>query len=313
MIKVTRKSVRAPDVLSGTKAEEELRKARAFYRPKANRAKEFSFTVYQDRSVRDKLEELFRMKCAYCETKIGAGDESEIEHWRPKGAVKEDDGRRLPGYYWLATTWDNLLLSCLKCNRPRKYRLGAGEENEEVWERSGKGMLFPLAEGDRRATKRGGESSEHPLLLDPCKDRPDQYLEFVLFDDENVTNEEERRRKALVRPKATRGRRFDRGVRSIDVYSLNRPILLDRRRAALTDVQRHLATFKDAMETFNALQAGQAALRERQSQIMRTSAEAIRDRLKPDAEYLLMTKQALKDFIDNNPAVRRPLKAALGG
>jgi hypothetical protein len=46
---------------------------------------------------------------------------------------------------------------------------------------------------------------------------------------------------------------------------------------------------------------------------MRTSAEAIRDRLKPDAEYLLMTKQALKDFIDNNPAVRRPLKAALGG
>lgn len=313
MIKIRRTSVPAPIVLSGSVADEEQRKARAFYRTAGSGAKEFPFKVYKDRSVRDTLEQLFRMKCAYCETKIGAGDDSEIEHWRPKGAVKEDDGKRRRGYYWLAATWDNLLLSCIKCNRPRKYRLLVGEEKEEVWERSGKGMLFPLVEAEARATKRGGESSEHPLLLDPCKDKPDQYLEFVLFDDENAMTENEQGRKALVRPKAQQGRRFDRGFRSIDVYSLNRPLLVERRKKHLDDLQVHLAQFKDAMETLNGLTPQQADLREKQVRMMRTSAAAIRERLKPDAEYLMLTKQAMKDFITHNPAVRRPLETAMRG
>jgi uncharacterized protein (TIGR02646 family) len=305
MMRVKRSSVAAPAIFSSPAAAEEQRRARSHYRLKRNRPKEFAFTVYRDRSVRDTLEKLFLDKCAYCETKIGAADESEIEHWRPKAAVKEDDGSRALGvYHWLATSWENLLLSCLKCNRPRRFRIQGGDEDEEAWERSGKGMLFPLAPGNVRATKAGEEAAEQPLLLNPCRDRPDSYLEFVLFD-------EGERKKGLVGPKGVSGRRFDRGFRSIDVYSLNRPPLVERRRRELTELQRRLADFKVAMETFDQLPPG--PLRENQAQLMRSSVEAVAARLKPESEYLLMTKQAIADFLDHNPAVRRRLEQALQG
>jgi hypothetical protein len=305
MIHVTRSQIPVPSILTGQKSKKEQTDARIHYRKAANRSKEFKFKVYQDPSVREGLEKLFRMKCAYCETKIGAGDESEIEHWRPKGAVKEIDGRRsFPAYYWLASTWENLLLSCLKCNRPRKYRIPGGEEDDPVWERSGKGMIFPLTEGDVRATKQGGEDSEHPLLLNPCKDKPGTYLDFVVLDEVDPT------RKALLRPKTAAGTRFERAASSIDIYSLNRPPLLERRQLALTTLQRDLADFKVAFETFKALPPGEP--RDNQAQLMKSRAEAIKERLKPEAEYRLMTDQALKHFLDRNPAVRKALELALG-
>jgi uncharacterized protein (TIGR02646 family) len=303
MIKVKRTT--APAILSSEAAERERKLAQEHYDKKANLKKEFKFKIYGDRSVRDALEVMFRRKCAYCEVKIGAGDESEIEHWRPKGAVKEDDGTRsFPAYHWLASRWDNLLLSCIKCNRPRKYRkMGSEEEEEdEVWERSGKGMLFPLSAGDVRATTEGAERSEHPLLLDPCKDDPQTYLEFVLLDDEP-------KRKALVRPKGTRGRRRERAERSISVYSLNRDLLVDARRRELLELQNHLASFKLALETFNQLPDGE--LREKQAELMQRSVASIAERLKPDAPFLLMTSQAIADFLRLYPVVRPPLEHAL--
>lgn len=45
--------------------------------------------------VRDKLNEYYLGKCAYCERDCKA----EIEHYRPKKRVAED--RAHPGYYWL--------------------------------------------------------------------------------------------------------------------------------------------------------------------------------------------------------------------
>jgi uncharacterized protein (TIGR02646 family) len=290
VIKV-RRPRRVPPILIGPKAVKEQADAKTHYGGGAKG--EFKFKVYGDRSVRDALELLFRSKCAYCETRIGAADESEIEHWRPKGAVKEDDGRRSArGYYWLASSWDNLLLACLKCNRPRKFKVLGGEEAEEIWERSGKGMLFPLATGDVRATKKGQEKSEHPLLLHPCRDDPAKYLEFVLFDDGTAL------KAATVRPIAQKGRKRDRADRSIDVYSLNRPPLRDRRRHELTLLQRDLAEFQMALD--NGL-----------AELMKSKIATIAERLSRDAEYRLMTKQAVADFLSKNPAVRRPLQQAL--
>lgn len=307
MIRVARSAVAVPALLGGKEAADEQTNASSHYGTRENRSKEFPFKVYRHRSVRDALEELFRMKCAYCETKVGIGDDADIEHWRPKGAVKEEDGTRsFPAYYWLASSWDNLLLACVKCNRPRKYRITGGEETVAVWRRSGKGMLFPLAEGDVRATERGGESSEHPLLVDPCKDDPAKYLEFVVLDDTDPD------RKALLRPKGKRGLRLARGERTIDVYSLNRPLLVERRQTVLTELQVHLANFKDAMENFDAVPAGNP-VRETSVQQMIRSAGVIKERLKPDAEYLMMSKEALKEFIRGNPAVRSPLEKALRG
>ncbi len=57
------------------------------------------------RKVRTELEALYHSKCAYCESKITTIGYSRIEHYRPKS-----------NYYWLAYSWDNLLLACERCN-----------------------------------------------------------------------------------------------------------------------------------------------------------------------------------------------------
>ena len=60
--------------------------------------------------VREKLNELYFLKCAYCETLCKA----EIEHYRPKRGVTEDTSHN--GYYWLCYEWSNLVPSCRYCN-----------------------------------------------------------------------------------------------------------------------------------------------------------------------------------------------------
>ena len=60
--------------------------------------------------VREKLNELYFHKCAYCETLCKA----EIEHYRPKKGVTEDTLHN--GYYWLCYEWSNLVPSCRYCN-----------------------------------------------------------------------------------------------------------------------------------------------------------------------------------------------------
>lgn len=48
------------------------------------------------------LKELYNNKCAYCEQFV---EQTHVEHYRPKAI-----------YYWLAYSWDNLILCCPKCN-----------------------------------------------------------------------------------------------------------------------------------------------------------------------------------------------------
>lgn len=58
---------------------------------------------YKYRDIKDKLDAIYYKKCCYCET---INEQLEVEHYRPKRG----------GYYWLAYSWDNLLLSCTTCN-----------------------------------------------------------------------------------------------------------------------------------------------------------------------------------------------------
>ena len=52
----------------------------------------------------------------------------------------------ISGYYWLAATWPNLLLSCADCNRPRTQDDCDG--NARV---IGKANFFPLVDETKRA------------------------------------------------------------------------------------------------------------------------------------------------------------------
>jgi len=63
--------------------------------------------LYKSKLVQDKLSEIYHLKCVYCERDI-SDDDKHIEHYRPKSR-----------YYWLAYSWDNLLLCCSRCNKAK--------------------------------------------------------------------------------------------------------------------------------------------------------------------------------------------------
>jgi hypothetical protein len=119
----------------------------------------------------------FHGKCAYCEQPISANQYGDIDHFRPKSGVTNEDGTPVlvttdgaikahPGYYWLAYSWRNLLPSCEICNRPSKHR--SGEKT------IGKRTQFPVR--DFRAARPGEEEQEEPLLVHPVEDEPADHL-----------------------------------------------------------------------------------------------------------------------------------------
>ena len=91
-------------------------------------------SIYKRKSIKDAYlagkDGFFFGKCAYCESYIVDFQHGDIEHFRPKKGVtdendnvvfiKDENGQQNPhpGYYWLAYDWTNLLLSCTACNQP---------------------------------------------------------------------------------------------------------------------------------------------------------------------------------------------------
>lgn len=59
-------------------------------------------TIYKRDDIKIALNNIYKSKCAYCEMKV---EQSHIEHYRPKKV-----------YYWLAFSWDNLIMACPTCN-----------------------------------------------------------------------------------------------------------------------------------------------------------------------------------------------------
>ncbi len=98
MIKVAKNFSNIPSILKRTNRKE------AFDTNIASRCYSDSKNRYKVKSVQKRLNEIYHCKCAYCEQKL-LDAPKHIEHYRPKNI-----------YYWLAYSWDNLLLSCGSCN-----------------------------------------------------------------------------------------------------------------------------------------------------------------------------------------------------
>ena len=151
----------------------------------------FATTIYSHPSVKTKLIEAQHDKCCYCETPVTPVAYGDVEHFRPKGAVAEDDTH--PGYYWLAYEWSNLLFACQRCNQRFKR------------------TFFPLRGSSKRARSHHDDlAQEEPLLIHPVEENPEQYIAF--YKQEAVSPKENRRGKA-----------------TIDVLGLNRNELLEAR------------------------------------------------------------------------------------
>jgi hypothetical protein len=157
-----------------TKAEKEIEKIRkAISEKKATPALRES--IWQDFKKRV-LRFTDNGRCVYCEGLYEPGAFSDAEHYAPKGMVTQDRQEvNHPGYYWLAYEWQNLLLSCKKCNSKH-------EDLDNNCSHDGKFCEFPVAK--RRSSHPCDDSAkwwenllaEDPLLFHPYYDNPEEHF-----------------------------------------------------------------------------------------------------------------------------------------
>lgn len=194
----------------------------------------FNYTAYSKQPLKNALTTLFHGKCAYCESRYAGSQPMDVEHWRPKGKV-EVEGGELPGYYWLAATWSNLLPSCIDCNRSRR-QYDTFLDKELLL---GKETQFPVKDDNYlvlQSTKPheldddniGGD--EEPLLVNPCVDDP---TEFFRYQD------------GLILPKQNlSGDRKAKAENSVTVYALNRSALVYDRLALVRLIDQRVFTLE---------------------------------------------------------------------
>lgn len=287
MIYVDRAQILAPGALTrsngpGDRETERARKHFGASEATAKARRKFRFEVYRDRAVKGALERLFRGKCAYCESRYLATQPMDVEHWRPKGRIDED-GAPEHGYYWLAADWDNLLPSCIDCNRQRLQITGRDRREQ----RAGKGSRFPLAPGSRHAQQPGEEKDERPLLLHPCResDRPDEHLIFHA-DREGVVAA---RLDAAGRPSV-------KAEASIEVYGLNRIGLVQERREVLRLIEQRMTTTRHLLELMaeGDLSPHQASLVE---EVLVHELVALRRFQRPERPFAQMARQVIARFV----------------
>lgn len=266
MRRVDRGAVEPPSVLLD-RGKAELTRAEKHFSG-SRRDKAFPFAVYRDPSVKQALERLFYGKCAYCESPYGPTQPVDVEHYRPKGAVEGIEHR---GYWWLAMRWENLLPSCIDCNRSRDQKvppegvevflLENGQFNRTESLLAGKGASFPLVGGVIRATSMDSDlAAERRLLLDPTHDNPDEHLEFYVRRKKLVSiihakAIDDQRGEALVPAALAAFSPLTRdakaagvsamGVASIRYYGLNRLGLVQARTKILLDLEFLLDLSRD--------------------------------------------------------------------
>lgn len=126
---------------------------------------EFDRSIYGHHTVKEALLSAQHGKCCFCESKVRHVASGDVEHFRPKAAVRqsEDDPLDAPGYYWLAYDWSNLFFCCERCNRRHKAN------------------LFPLADPEKRVRRHHDARRigvERPLFIDPGSEDPGRFMSF---------------------------------------------------------------------------------------------------------------------------------------
>lgn len=154
MIKVTKDFTDIPDILKSQNRKD------AFAKNILSHQYLDEKNLYKVGSVQKKLNEIYHLKCAYCEQKL-LDAPKHIEHYRPKDI-----------YYWLAYSWDNLLLSCGSCNSTKGTKFQIKKTilvyNNELFE-------------DIHILGRRYDSIEEPMVINPEKE---DVLNKLIFNKE---------------------------------------------------------------------------------------------------------------------------------
>ncbi len=169
-------------------------------------ARHISSVHYGPAEVKTLLEDIYHEKCAYCESTVKQVASLQVEHYRPKNGVSDDETH--PGYFWLSVEWSNLVLGCPSCN-------GQGAKGNRFPVSGNRVMMQTPFDGngnfDQQCLRadQPPHSEEMPLLLHPEIDEPGKHLKFSAMGQiEGIS---------------------DRGAKTIEVCKLDRDHLLRER------------------------------------------------------------------------------------
>jgi uncharacterized protein (TIGR02646 family) len=237
------KRITAPEIFTrkNSPAQAERKKAEAYFSGAQLPEKPFPFKFYSSRKdeYKEELLKMFNSRCAYCECFVTVGNRGDIEHFRPKGEFTTLKAETIkPGYYWLASDWENLYLSCTNCNQSTTFKiLDANNPGHIIEKTAGKMNQFALRdENFRRNSHKKKLHEEEPfrLLIDPCKDDPEELLEFL--------------KSGLLRPREKNGKPDEMAQYSIDVYALQREVLVKARKEKYLLVMRRIKSVDKGSE-----------------------------------------------------------------
>lgn len=245
MRRVDRSKVPAPDSLTRGGGSGEMEHQAAAVHYGAGSKKAFKFKAYKNKDVVEALRILFHKKCAYCEGRFGAFGPVDIEHYRPKGGVREDPAHR--GYWWLAANWDNLLPSCVDCNRERYQHVATVGMTERDLDAvaeilAGKKNAFPIAGRTRAGCQHDDHEAEDPLLIDPTRRDPEAHLDWSEVSDRDA------QQLSVAIPREQHGQVDPYGEKSIAIYGLNRRGLVEERTAVILALRTQHASIVELID-----------------------------------------------------------------
>lgn len=203
---------------------------------------------YRYPDVKEALTEIYKSKCAFCEQIV---EQSHVEHYRPKST-----------YYWLAFSWDNLLLSCPACNQNK------GDSFDIVTPIRITFVDSPLNIHNIHNLSRGYDELEQPLLVNPEVTDSSECLVFDM--NGNVSSED------------------NRFTHTINKCKLNREHLQDARRKIL-DIFR-----QDIQSILTNAENPDIQYRQIKDAILNKFK---RDSDDPELEYLAFRRYALRHFL----------------
>ncbi|MEG1739991.1 MAG: HNH endonuclease [Akkermansia sp.] len=158
---------------------------------------------YKSHDIKEKLKKIHNGKCVYCEQII---EQFHIEHYRPKSI-----------YYWLAFSWDNLLLACPVCNQEKldAFPLEGSPSIEPPKIINNKDIKIKFNNLSSKLNKK-----EKPILVNPELEDPENFIIFTHNGEMNSTD--------------------PRYQKTIEICQLSRHDLVERRRRIIDSLQRKI-------------------------------------------------------------------------
>ena len=287
MIKVDRSLVTEPEILSDPDGRgiRETKKAIEYY-SQINVSKPFKHKIYSNPQVKDALIELFKEKCAYCESRFLHVYSGDVEHFRPKGKIADAPNPK-PGYYWLASNWNNLLLSCRNCNQKLRH-LTVGNSKKETM---GKMDQFPLdTNGIHVQSHEHDISTEEPfrLLINPCIENPEDFFKYDIDS-------------GVIIPKPLNGKEKKMAEESIRVYVLQRVPLVQARERKSIQILAQIQRVKEAVKNVSDFSdSGSNVKKIYFDKILKKELKKLKQFLFPNEEYIGLAKQIINEFLEEN-------------